>query len=484
MASLDGHWIVIGGHDKGGIKVRAKEELSSEELPDRLEYGAVIRETAHAGSRMEYKLVYGDGPATGWISTRIHGKDLVVQLLPPHVRQFDDRPGEEPSLTFYAISDVHVELKDNMEWLRQLPRFDKAAVIVAGDLGVSLNQVKQALLLFKEKFDYVFYCYGNHETWCHKSVGDEELHFHATDSFEKLDVLRRLCEELEVITTATLLGDVWVVPVLGWYHKSWDTEPPLARPPGQEFTHEPPPGDKFATDTGACKWRDMANASLELAMMLDKQNEAWGIWPLPEALVENLQKPRGERKHRVLSFSHFLPRLELMPEKRFLFTPNLTQIVGSDFIRHRVDMLQPDLHIFGHSHFPWDATLGDGVRYKSWPLGTPAEQARRTASYPTEETELWYPLPVFDSLGRQYPTNAACWYSLMYTRIKRDPKSYEMAGFVADIFCPKAPVVPASIISPGYSIPITDEEAKKRRARYEGKSNASMRREIKNWSQV
>ncbi|OLQ01829.1 hypothetical protein AK812_SmicGene15388 [Symbiodinium microadriaticum] len=69
-------------------------------------------------------------------------------------------------------------------------------------------QVKQALLLFKEKFDYaVFYCYGNHETWCHKSVGDE------------------------VITTATLLGDVWVV--LGWYHKSWDTEPPLARPPGQ-----------------------------------------------------------------------------------------------------------------------------------------------------------------------------------------------------------------------------------------------------------
>eukprot|EP00439_Symbiodinium_sp_Y106_P023264 s5069_g2.t2 len=197
-----------------------------------------------------------------------------------------------------------------------------------------------------------------------------------------------------------------------------------------------------------------------------------------------------ERKHRVLSFSHFLPRLELMPEKRFLFTPNLTQIVGSDFIRHRVDMLQPDLHIFGHSHFPWDATLGDGVRYKSWPLGTPAEQARLGLNALADGPNYHnpgYPLPVFDSLGRQYPTNAACWYSLMYTRIKRDPKSYEMAGFVADIFCPKAPVVPASIISPGYSIPITDEDGAHmggcQNYGYEGKSNASMRREIKNWSQ-
>ena len=36
-----------------------------------------------------------------------------------------------------------------------------------------------------------------------------------------------------------------------------------------------------------------------------------------------------------------------MPEKRFLFTPNLTQIVGSDFIRRRVAALQPDLHVFG-----------------------------------------------------------------------------------------------------------------------------------------
>lgn len=54
-----------------------------------------------------------------------------------------------------------------------------------------------------------------------------------------------------------------------------------------------------------------------------------------------------ERSSWVISFSHFLPELQLMPEKRFLFTPNLTQIVGSDFIRKRVTALQPDLHVFG-----------------------------------------------------------------------------------------------------------------------------------------
>lgn len=40
--------------------------------------------------------------------------------------------------------------------------------------------------------------------------------------------------------------------VLGWYHRSWDTEPPLQAPPGQELRLSPPLGEKFATDTGAC----------------------------------------------------------------------------------------------------------------------------------------------------------------------------------------------------------------------------------------
>jgi hypothetical protein len=35
--------------------------------------------------------------------------------------------------------------------------------------------------------------------------------------------------------------------------------------------------------------------------------------------------------------------------------------VGSDFLWRRLQELQPDLHVFGHSHFAWDAELqGEG----------------------------------------------------------------------------------------------------------------------------
>lgn len=488
MAHLEGTWIVIGGADKGGILVRKSEELSSEALEERLEYGALLQEEELKGSRLRYRKIYGKGPEIGWISTKIHGKELVTRVMPPHLTRLQGARGHqlqlgEPELTFYAISDVHVELKENMHWLNNLPSVPNSCIIVAGDLGVSLTQVRHALQVFKQKFTYVFYCYGNHETWCHKSLGDEDYR-PVADSFDKLELLKDICIQEEIFISPQLLHNVWVVPVLGWYHRSWDTEPPLQAPPGQELQHPPLPGEKFATDTGACKWRGFANASTELAESLDQQNQLWGIWPLPVALEENLKQPRGERKSWVISFSHFLPELELMPEKRFLFTPNLTHIVGSSFIRKRVRLLQPDLHIFGHSHFPWDMTLADGVRYKSWPLGTPAEQARRISSYPSKEIEEWHPLPVFDSLGRHYPTGPACWYSLMYTRLRRDPQSYRMASFVADVYCPEAPRVPESILSPGGLIPLEDQEQLERRERYAGKSAASMKREMNNWARA
>ena len=31
----------------------------------------------------------------------------------------------------------------------------------------------------------------------------------------------------------------------------------------------------------------------------------------------------------VVSFSHFLPRIELLPEKRFLFLPTLPKVIGA-----------------------------------------------------------------------------------------------------------------------------------------------------------
>lgn len=68
-----------------------------------------------------------------------------------------------------------------------------------------------------------------------------------------------------------------------------------------------------------------------------------------------------------------------MPEKRFLFFPELPAVSGSQPLAKRVKALQPDIHVFGHSHFAWDAEL-DGTRYIQAPLCTARERARRLAS--------------------------------------------------------------------------------------------------------
>ena len=46
----------------------------------------------------------------------------------------------------------------------------------------------------------------------------------------------------------------------------------------------------------------------------------------------------------------------LLPEKRSLFYSGLAKAVGSDFLARRIAMLRPDIHLFGHTHFGWDAT--------------------------------------------------------------------------------------------------------------------------------
>lgn len=49
---------------------------------------------------------------------------------------------------------------------------------------------------------------------------------------------------------------------------------------------------------------------------------------LPAYLPAGIRPP-------VISFSHFLPRQELLPEKRMLYIPNLAKAAGSDFLYSR-----------------------------------------------------------------------------------------------------------------------------------------------------
>ncbi|CAM9537948.1 unnamed protein product [Discosporangium mesarthrocarpum] len=82
------------------------------------------------------------------------------------------------------------------------------------------------------------------------------------------------------------------------------------------------------------------------------------------------------RVRRVISFSHFVPRSELCPEKRFLNEPMLPKVIGSSSLERQIRELGSDLHVYGHTHIPYDLEV-EGVRYIQWPLGSVAEQSRQ-----------------------------------------------------------------------------------------------------------
>lgn len=71
-------WEVIGGSDKGGILVREGQDLKSPQCSERLSTGAVIEEIEKVGERIHYKRLTGTGPAEGWVSLKISGKDLLA----------------------------------------------------------------------------------------------------------------------------------------------------------------------------------------------------------------------------------------------------------------------------------------------------------------------------------------------------------------------------------------------------------------------
>ncbi|CAK9024775.1 unnamed protein product [Durusdinium trenchii] len=102
----------------------------------------------------------------------------------------------------------------------------------------------------------------------------------------------------------------------------------------------------------------------------------------------------------VISMSHFLPEPVLLPEKRFLFFPQLAEAAGptgtavagpsynistgTGAVKGSANLDSQDgvltvLHLFGHTHFAWDQDFQER-RYVSAPLGSPKEWRMRPRS--------------------------------------------------------------------------------------------------------
>uniref|UniRef100_A0A7S0B3H3 Uncharacterized protein n=1 Tax=Pyrodinium bahamense TaxID=73915 RepID=A0A7S0B3H3_9DINO len=124
----------------------------------------------------------------------------------------------------------------------------------------------------------------------------------------------------------------------------------------------------------------------------------------------------------VLTFSHFLPCLQVNPEKRYLYQPMLAKAVGSTYLKERVEKLRPDMHIFGHTHLGFDMVV-DGVRFLQAPLAYPTERDARATTVAVGQFPIQDPRPclVWDSIAGWVPPYRGAW-SEYYIRYGRCPE--------------------------------------------------------------
>ena len=228
-------------------------------------------------------------------------------------------------MRIWAVSDLHTDFRENRAALfaRSFREHADDVLIVAGDIADGEAVIAETLSFLVSRFREVFFVPGNHELW---------VRGEARDSVRKFEDVLDLCARLGVCTAPARVGGAWVVPLFSWYDASFDV-----RGEGDEASLE--------------AWSD----------------RYFCRWPAAMGRVDEWFLARNEPHVRrydapVVTFSHFVPRPELVPDVRWLRFKGLALVAGSTGIEAQIRRIRPAVHVFGHTHIPEDRVI-DGVRY-------------------------------------------------------------------------------------------------------------------------
>jgi predicted phosphodiesterase len=243
-------------------------------------------------------------------------------------------------MRLFAISDVHIDYPDNALWVEQVSDADYRddVLILAGDLTEDRRRLAWCLGRFATKFRQVLFVPGNHDLWVRHERAD-------LCSLRKFDQVMEIASDAGASMQPYRYGNTVVVPLLGWY----------------DYSFGAPDGDlqKLWMDYRACRWPDGFGPQEVTAHFLAMN---------PESL------PHPNPGERVVTFSHFLPRIDLIPS----FVPramrNLDPVLGSTGIERQLRALSSQLHVYGHSHINRRIGL-DGVTYINNAFGYPQERS-------------------------------------------------------------------------------------------------------------
>lgn len=239
-------------------------------------------------------------------------------------------------MRIFAVSDIHIDYQENLHWLLQLSKYDYRddCLILAGDVSDKFDKLEQAFEHLSKIFAEVFYVPGNHELWVEN--GSQE-HSHS-----KFFRILELAKQYNINIQPKSFGNLRIVPLFSWYDLSFG-----------ELTEKL---QQSWVDFRRCRWpQELNNANAQNLFFL-KQN------------LPNLNSV----KEQTLSFSHFLPRIDVMPTfipERFRF---VYPALGSRKLDEHVRKTGASIHVYGHSHVNRDITI-EGVRYINNAFAYPSE---------------------------------------------------------------------------------------------------------------
>lgn len=236
----------------------------------------------------------------------------------------------------FAISDVHVDYPENLQWILQLSQHDYQddILILAGDVSDSMDLLAQVFESLKGKFKALLFVPGNHELW----VTNQEYDC----SLDKFEAIKLLAESYAVHTSLLEIENLSFVPLLSWYDFSF----------GEPDRHL----KRAWRDFRACRWPDHLNDSNAVAEFFHQKN-------LP--LLDTKNKT-------VISYSHFLPRIDVMPDRIPSHRRRVYPVLGSAELGEQLKRLEPDIHVYGHSHVNQSIEL-DAIRYVNNAFAYPSE---------------------------------------------------------------------------------------------------------------
>lgn len=244
-------------------------------------------------------------------------------------------------MRIFALSDLHIDHAQNRAWVEALSCQDHVddVLILAGDLSDQLPQLRWCLTTLARRFRTVLFVPGNHDLWVLRDAP-------ALLSTGKFAQVQAACAECGVSMSPLHRGDISVVPLLSWYDDSFGVADAALRERWMDFH--------------ACRWPTGMPGNGINAHFLGMNESALRV-----------------RNRTVISFSHFVPRVDLLPADS-LTTRLLLPVMGSTALEAQIRTLGPDIHVYGHSHRNTDV-VHDGIRYINRSLGYPNERKKMGA---------------------------------------------------------------------------------------------------------